>query len=180
MRHDQGNLHPHTTAGTRCSHETHAGGPLPSRHRRNPVLAETGDPRRFTTARAMIKHAGLVPREKLSGSFVGRTKLTRQGRPRLRLAVWRTVWAAQKANPVYAACHPDHPRTEHAHPDAGADGDRRGDPAAAARGHHHRPRLGSRHRRPRHPSPQTAADRSLTGFVAAVSKRTVGASPARH
>ena len=47
----------------------------------------------------MIKHAGLVPREKLSGSFVGRTKLTRQGRPRLRLAVWRTVWAAQKANP---------------------------------------------------------------------------------
>ena len=103
MRYDQGNLHPHTTAGTRCSHETHAGGPLPSRHRRNPVLAETGDPRRFTTARAMIKHAGLVPREKLSGSFVGRTKLTRQGRPRLRLAAWRTVWGAQKANPVYAA-----------------------------------------------------------------------------
>jgi transposase len=67
------------------------------------ILAETGDPRRFTTARAMIKHAGLAPREKLSGSFVGRTKLTGQGRPRLRLAAWRTVWGAQKANPVYAA-----------------------------------------------------------------------------
>jgi len=67
------------------------------------ILAETGDPRRFTTARAMTKHAGLAPREKLSGSFVGRTKLTGQGRPRLRLAAWRTVWGAQKANPVYAA-----------------------------------------------------------------------------
>jgi hypothetical protein len=51
----------------------------------------------------VIKHAGLAPREKLSGSFVGRTKLTGQGRPRLRLAAWRTVWGAQKANPVYAA-----------------------------------------------------------------------------
>jgi transposase len=67
------------------------------------ILAETGDPRRFTTARAMIKHAGPAPREKLSGSFVGRTKLTGQGRPGLRLAAWRTVWGAQKANPVYAA-----------------------------------------------------------------------------
>jgi transposase len=27
------------------------------------ILAETGDPRRFTTARAVIKHAGLAPRE---------------------------------------------------------------------------------------------------------------------
>jgi len=67
------------------------------------ILAETGDPKRFATARALVKHAGLAPREKLSGNFVGRTKLTGQGRPRLRLAAWRTVWGAQKANPVYAA-----------------------------------------------------------------------------
>jgi transposase len=67
------------------------------------ILAETGDPRRFTTARAMVKHAGLAPREKLSGTFVGRTKLTGQGRPLLRLAAWRAVWGALKANPVYAA-----------------------------------------------------------------------------
>jgi transposase len=67
------------------------------------ILAETGDPTRFATARALVKHAGLAPREKLSGNFVGRTKLTGQGRPRLRLAAWRTVWGAQKANPVYAA-----------------------------------------------------------------------------
>jgi transposase len=67
------------------------------------ILAETGDPSRFATARAMVKHAGLAPRENTSGTFTGRTKLTGQGRPGLRLAAWRTVWGAQKANQVYAA-----------------------------------------------------------------------------
>jgi transposase len=67
------------------------------------ILAQTGDPRRFTTARALVKHAGLAPRQKSSGAFVGRTKLTGQGRPGLRLAAWRTVWGAQRANPVYHA-----------------------------------------------------------------------------
>jgi transposase len=67
------------------------------------ILAETGDPRRFATARALVKHAGLAPREKLSGTFTGRTRLTGQGRPTLRLAAWRAVWGAQRANPVYGA-----------------------------------------------------------------------------
>jgi transposase len=67
------------------------------------ILAETGNPNRFASARALVKHAGLAPREKLSGTFVGRTKLTGQGRPGLRLAAWRAVWGAQRANPVYAA-----------------------------------------------------------------------------
>jgi transposase len=67
------------------------------------ILAETGDPHRFTTARALVKHAGLAPREKLSGAFTGRTRLTGQGRPGLRLAAWRAVWGAQRANPVYRA-----------------------------------------------------------------------------
>ena len=39
----------------------------------------------------------------LSGAFTGRTKLTGQGRPGLRLAAWRAVWGAQRANAVYAA-----------------------------------------------------------------------------
>ena len=56
------------------------------------ILAQTGDPHRFLTARAMVKHAGLAPREKLSGTFTGRTKLTGQGRPRLRVAAWRAVF----------------------------------------------------------------------------------------
>ena len=67
------------------------------------MLAETGDPHRFATARAMVKHAGLAPREKLSGTYTGRTKLTGQGRPRLRVAAWRAVWGSLQTNTVYAA-----------------------------------------------------------------------------
>ena len=67
------------------------------------ILAETGDPRRFATARALARHAGLAPRERLSGALAGRTRLTGQGRPGLRLAAWRAVWGAQRANPVYQA-----------------------------------------------------------------------------
>jgi transposase len=67
------------------------------------ILAETGDPRRFTSGRALVKHAGLAPRQKSSGSYTGRTRMTGQGRPALRLAAWRAVWGALKSNPVYAA-----------------------------------------------------------------------------
>ncbi len=67
------------------------------------ILAETGDPGRFTTGRALVKHAGLAPRQKSSGSYTGRTRTTGQGRPALRLAAWRAVWGALKSNPVYAA-----------------------------------------------------------------------------
>jgi transposase len=67
------------------------------------ILAETGDPRRFTTGRALVKHAGLAPREKSSGTYAGRSRTTGQGRPGLRLAAWRAVWGALKSNPVYAA-----------------------------------------------------------------------------
>ncbi len=67
------------------------------------ILAETGAPNRFASARALVKHAGLAPREKLSGTFVGRTKLTGAGRPGLRLAAWRAVWGTQRGNTVYAA-----------------------------------------------------------------------------
>ena len=67
------------------------------------ILAETGDLTRFASARAVVKHAGLAPREKLSGTFIGRTKLTGAGRPGLRLAAWRAVWGTQRSNTVYAA-----------------------------------------------------------------------------
>ena len=77
------------------------------------ILAQSGDPRRFATARALVKHAGLAPRQKLSGTFVGRTKLTGQGRPGLRLAAWHTVWGAQRANPVYAARYQHLTNREH-------------------------------------------------------------------
>jgi transposase len=67
------------------------------------ILAETGDPGRFTSGRALVKHAGLAPRQKNSGNSTGRTRTTGQGRPALRLAAWRAVWGALKSNPVYAA-----------------------------------------------------------------------------
>ena len=63
------------------------------------ILAETGDPHRFATARSMVKHAGLAPREKKSGTFTGKTKLTGQGRPRLRVAAWRAVWGRCRPTP---------------------------------------------------------------------------------
>ncbi len=66
------------------------------------VLAETGDLSRFATGRAVVKHAGLAPRENSSGKHTGRTRLTGQGRPGLRLAAWRAVWGALRSNPVYA------------------------------------------------------------------------------
>jgi transposase len=66
------------------------------------ILAETGDPARFTTGRALVKHSGLAPRQKTSGTYTGRTRTTGQGRPGLRLAAWRAVWGALKSNPVYA------------------------------------------------------------------------------
>src|SRR5215217_3671058 len=37
------------------------------------ILAETGDPRRFSSARALVKHAGLCPRDNASGGYQGRT-----------------------------------------------------------------------------------------------------------
>src|SRR5664279_6540335 len=132
------------------------------------ILAETGDPRRFATARALVKHAGLAPREKLSGTFVGRTKLTGQGRPRLRLAAWRAVWEAQRANPVYGARyqHLTGAREQQAHPHPGADRARCGYPASPARRRHHRSSLGPRRRHPRHPA-TSGARRRLTNEPAA-------------
>lgn len=67
------------------------------------ILAETGDPTRFTHARALVKHAGLNPAENTSGAFRGRTHTSKRGRPRLRLAAWRAAWALTRHNPVAAA-----------------------------------------------------------------------------
>jgi transposase len=69
------------------------------------ILAETGDPSRFATSRAMVKHAGLAPCENSSGNHAGQPGISRRGRPALRLAAWRAVWGALRHNPVYAARH---------------------------------------------------------------------------
>jgi transposase len=67
------------------------------------ILAETGDPARFATPRALVKHAGLCPRENASGAAQGKTPISGRGRPGLRLAAWRAVWAAMPNNPAMAA-----------------------------------------------------------------------------
>jgi transposase len=67
------------------------------------ILAETGDPARFDSPRALVKHAGLCPRDNSSGTATGRSRISGRGRPRLRLAAWRAVWGALPNNPVMAA-----------------------------------------------------------------------------
>jgi transposase len=67
------------------------------------ILAETGDPTRFSSARALVKHAGLCPRDNASGAYQGKTGISGRGRPQLRLAAWRAVWPAVRNNPVLAA-----------------------------------------------------------------------------
>ncbi|MGH3581488.1 MAG: IS110 family transposase [Mycobacterium sp.] len=66
------------------------------------ILAETGDPTRFDSPRALAKHAGLCPRDNSSGTATGRSRISGRGRPRLRLAAWRAVWGALPSNPVMA------------------------------------------------------------------------------
>jgi transposase len=67
------------------------------------ILAETGDPARYDTGRAWVKHAGLAPRDNESGQFKGATKVSGRGRPLLRTAAWRAVWGALPHNAVYRA-----------------------------------------------------------------------------
>jgi len=67
------------------------------------ILAETGDMNRFDSPRAVVKHAGLCPRQNSSGTMDGRTRIARRGRPKLRLAAWRAIWGAQANNPVLTA-----------------------------------------------------------------------------
>jgi transposase len=69
------------------------------------ILAESGDPTRFDSARALVKHAGLCPRDNQSGAYAATTRISGRGRPALRLAAWRAVWGALHANPVLQARH---------------------------------------------------------------------------
>ena len=69
------------------------------------ILAETDDLTRYRSSRAVVKHAGLCPRDNRSGKFAGETAISGRGRPSLRLAAWRAVWGALPHNAVLAARH---------------------------------------------------------------------------
>lgn len=77
------------------------------------ILAETGDLSRFDSARAVVKHAGLCPRENASGAYAGKTTISGRGRPLLRVAAWRAVWGALPHNQVLAARYKHLTRREH-------------------------------------------------------------------
>lgn len=77
------------------------------------ILAETGDLSRFDSARAVVKHAGLCPRENASGTYAGKTTISGRGRPLLRVAAWRAVWGALPHNDVLAARHAHLTSREH-------------------------------------------------------------------
>ena len=67
------------------------------------ILAESGDPRRFSSARALVKHAGLNPSEHLSATLNGQSRISLRGRPGLRCAAWRAAWPAVLHNKVLKA-----------------------------------------------------------------------------
>ncbi len=58
------------------------------------ILAENGDPARFTTPRSLARHAGLCPRDNASGGYQGKTAISGRGRPGLRVAAWRAATRA--------------------------------------------------------------------------------------
>ena len=67
------------------------------------ILAESGAPERFSSGRALVKHAGLSPQERSSATMTGRSKVSRRGRPGLRAAAWRAAWGALRHNAVLRA-----------------------------------------------------------------------------
>jgi transposase len=67
------------------------------------ILGEAGDPRRYETSSSMVKHAGLSPSDNASGAFEGTSRISRRGRPSLRLAAWRAVFPMLMHNPVLKA-----------------------------------------------------------------------------
>ena len=69
------------------------------------ILAETGDLHKYESSSSVVKHAGMSPARNESGSFRGQAKISRRGRPVLRLAAWRATWAVLRHCDVLAAKH---------------------------------------------------------------------------
>jgi transposase len=69
------------------------------------ILAETGDLHKYESSSSVVKHAGMSPARNESGSFRGQAKISRRGRPVLRLAVWRATWPVLRHCGVLAAKH---------------------------------------------------------------------------
>ena len=80
------------------------------------ILAETGDPARYDSSRAWVKHAGLAPQANESGRYRGRTVTPAAGRPVLRTAAGERSGARCAATRSTPPGWPsDHPRHRPAH-----------------------------------------------------------------
>jgi transposase len=69
------------------------------------IVAEAGDLRRYASSSSLVKHAGMSPARNESAGFHGKAKMSRRGRPALRLAAWRATWAVLRHCDVLAAKH---------------------------------------------------------------------------
>jgi transposase len=67
------------------------------------LLTEIGDPRRFSCARAYVKAFGLNLKEKSSGKYQGRLRITKFGSGRARKYLWLAVWRWRKQDPIVQA-----------------------------------------------------------------------------
>jgi transposase len=67
------------------------------------ILAETGDLHRYSSSSPVVKHAGMSPARNESGGLCGTARMSRRGRPALRLATWRATWAVLRHCDVLAA-----------------------------------------------------------------------------
>lgn len=68
------------------------------------ILAEVADVTQYRSARQLAAYAGLVPRERQSGSSVrGRTRLSKIGNARLRKALYFPAITALRCSPLFQA-----------------------------------------------------------------------------
>ena len=69
------------------------------------ILGETGDLRQYRSAGALIKLAGLNLYSLSSGTFRGRTRITRRGRPLLRRIIYLAALRMSKQGRPLAEFH---------------------------------------------------------------------------
>lgn len=67
------------------------------------LVTEVGDPRRFPCARAYLKACGLNLKEKSSGKYQGRLRITKHGSGRARQYLWLAVHRWRRRDPVVHA-----------------------------------------------------------------------------
>ena len=125
------------------------------------ILAETGDPRRFATARALVNTRPGTTGESIRNIHrpdqADRPGTARAAARRVAHGVGSTARQPRLRRPLPA---PDRPRAQQPDANPGPDSHRRRDPAAPARRHRHRHSVGSAHRHPRRP-----ADSSCPGCL---------------